>query len=254
MFDSHCHLNDRVFSVNLSEVVDLSRKSGVSHFVVPGVDVETSKEAVRISELFSFVYPSVGIHPTIRLPESTEETMDKLEEIINTKRIVAVGETGLDYYRFESSPALQKKFFLSHINLAQKHGLPIIIHTRHSEEDMEDILSGLEYDGGVILHCCPPHNGLLKMAIKKDFLIGVAGDITFDSVKAKFVEKIPLQNLLVETDSPYQTPRVLTLDDKYPNTPANIAYIVEKVAQVKNMDVSEVAEITTKNAKRAFGI
>ncbi len=254
MFDSHCHLNDEVFAGKLSQIYESSKKSGVRYVVVPAVDLPSSIESVRISELFNGLYPCVGIHPTGDLSGSVDEIIDKLQDLIIANSIVAVGETGLDYYRFDYSPEIQKKYFIAHINLAKKHGLPVIIHTRHSEDDMLEILSRNHYDGNFILHCCPSDKRLLEFTKKTNSYIGVCGDVTYDSTKAEFIRDVPLDHLLVETDAPYLTPLPIKNTNKFPNTPSNLIYIIRKVATIKGISEEVVMEQTSANARKVFGI
>lgn len=259
MFDTHCHLNNDAFCDSLPQFVEDARSVGVTHFLIPGTSFVSSKRAVKITEDFQNVYAAVGIHPTENLQSlSIEEHMVKLEDFFKeSTRAVAIGEIGLDYYRYTSGPLLQKKFFEAQIRLAVRLRKPVIIHNRHASEDITMCLNkiGVEnISGQAVFHCCPPEEKLLQYAKENKIYVGVDGDVTYDSNKQDFVKEIPLELLLIETDSPYLTPEPIKSEKKFPNEPQNIIYIAQKISKIKNISFDKLKQVTMKNSLKLFSI
>lgn len=261
MFDTHCHLNLPFFDKNYFKVIEEARKEGVGHILIPGVNIETSKKAIDISTSFNSLYAAVGIHPTEKLDEyDLDKTIFQLEELISSSdRVVAVGEIGLDYYRLNCPARIQKEFLKEQMKLAIKYDKSIILHSRHSAEDIIPALKEMgltNLKGKTVFHCCEPIKELLDFAVKNEIYIGVDGDVTYDSQKADFIKKVPLELLVLETDSPFLTPEPirshnLNTDN---NEPKYIKYTAEKVAEIKKTDVNNITKISTNNALRLFNI
>jgi TatD DNase family protein len=261
MFDTHCHLNLPFFENTYFEVMEKAREEGVNLILIPGVNIETSKRAIEIAQTFNNVYAAVGIHPTEKLDEyDLDKTIFQLEELITASdRVVAVGEIGLDYYHLNTPARIQKEFLKEQLKLAIKYDKAIILHSRHSSEDIIPALKevGLEnIKGKTVLHCCEPIQELSDFAIKNEIYIGVDGDVTYDPEKAEFIKKVPVNLLILETDSPFLTPEPIRSHniDKDNNEPKYIKYIAEKVANIMGISVEVLVEITTKNAKRLLNI
>ena len=259
MFDTHCHLYLDPLFKNISEIINKSRDSKVKYFLVPGVDLKTSKKAIEISLEFENVFASVGIHPTIEVEkENIVSLVYKIEEIINSDRVVAVGEIGMDYYHKVNPERIQKNLFEKQLDLAIRYNKPVIIHSRHSSED---IISSLKNKGlknfskSLVFHCAEPENEILEVSKKYNFFIGVDGDVTFDIKKQNFVRKVPLENMVLETDSPYLSPTSNGKKDKsIINYPYNLPLIAERVSKIKNISVENIVQITTENALMLFGV
>lgn len=261
MFDTHCHLNLPSFEKNYFDVISEARAEGVSHFLIPGVNIETSKKAIEIAQSFNNIYAAIGIHPTEKLDEyDLDKTMFQLEELISSSdRVVAVGEIGLDYYHLNTPARIQKEFLKEQLKLAIKYDKAIILHSRHSSEDIIPALKevGLEnIKGKTVFHCCEPIQELLEFAIKNEIYIGVDGDVTYDTEKEEFVKKIPLELLILETDSPFLTPEPIRSHNNNMdrNEPKYIKYVCKKVAIIKNKKIEEIERITTENAKRLLNL
>ena len=205
------------------------------------------------------MYASVGFHPTETLNiKNIEEKESFLSSMIEkSESIVAIGETGLDYYRFSTSPQVQQEFLRLHIKLAAKHGLGLILHNRVATNDL---IKALKTDWSpslsrkTVFHCCPPEKELLDFSKEKEIFIGVDGDVTYDKEKMEFIKNVPIELLVIETDSPYLTPEPIRKTTSFPNKPKNLKYIAEKVTDLKDISVDEVIKRTTMNGRRMFDI
>lgn len=257
LFDSHSHYNDEKFDMDRDNIIKETLESGVSNFIVAGYNIESSKKAIEISEEYKELYAIVGISPNdvdnIKTKKDIEENAFKIEEIARNDKVVAIGEIGLDYYWNKENKEIQKQLFIKQIELANKLDLPIVIHTRDAFVDTIDILKQNNVNKKGIFHCCPLNMELIKEAIKLDFYISLSGVITFKNAKNvdEIINMIPEDRLLIETDSPYLSPEPMRGKR---NNSMNVKYVAEKIADVKNKTLEEIAEITSNNAKRIFEI
>ncbi|MEO1954378.1 MAG: TatD family hydrolase [Campylobacterales bacterium] len=254
LIDTHTHLDDARYDEDLDDVLNRAKEAGVDKFIIPGADPKTLKKAVEISEKYDDIYFAVGVHPYDAI---NFETFN-FEEYIEHKKCVAIGECGLDYFRLDGSDedkasekALQKKVFITQIELAKKYKKPLIIHIRDASNDSKKIL--LDYKAsevGGVLHCFNADEQLLSLA-ESGFYFGIGGVLTFKNAKklVNVLPKIPLDKLLIETDAPYLTP---TPHRGERNEPLYTTLVADKVAKILDIDVQEVKNITTNNAKRLF--
>ena len=257
-FDSHAHYNDEKFEIDRDEVISSVKAEGITRLVSVGYSVEASKFAEKLSDKYEFIYHSCGISPN-DLPQTEDELWKKLEEIkkiANQKheKLVAIGEIGLDYYWNKENMNLQKLAFIEQIKLANELDLPIIIHAREAVADTIDILkSKQESINKGIFHCCPLNRELVKEALKLGYYISFAGPITFKNSKNadEIIKMVPLDRILIETDSPYLSPEP---NRGKRNDSRNVKYIAQKIAQVKDMTLEEIAKITYENANKVFKI
>ncbi|OGM34239.1 hypothetical protein A2962_04825 [Candidatus Woesebacteria bacterium RIFCSPLOWO2_01_FULL_39_61] len=267
MFDTHCHLNFEAFKSTFEDVISRARHEGVSKMLIPGTDLETSKRAFDIAETHQNIYASVGIHPTKDLGKlNLDSVMFKLEELAHSDKVVAIGEVGLDYYWFRSSPDVQKVFFKSQIKLALKLGKSLIIHNRHAGEDVISSLQNVWHKAlgkRSVFHCCEVDSNMLLFAKNNGIFIGVDGDVTYDKAKQKFIKEVPLEQIVIETDSPYILPEPYRSQSSLPkgdskdqmlNEPKNVKLIIEAVAKLKKVTPKELEKITTDNGKTLFGL
>lgn len=270
MFDTHCHLNFKSFDGKVEEIVDRSRQAGVDLIVVPGTDFETSKKAVEISTKYQEVYAAVGIHPHHifeALLGGNEakigEKLSEIESLLGQKKVIAVGEVGLDRHIYSKTKyenyrveeefiTLQKKFLEKQIGLAIKYKKSLILHNREAKGDMIGLLnqSWDKYlEGLSVFHCCEPDSDLLDFAVKHDMFVGIDGDVFYRKDKQEFILKIPPDRLVLETDSPFLSPT-----KQFPNMPENIDKIAEFIGGILNKSKEEIGKITTDNAKRLFNL
>ncbi len=255
-FDSHAHLDDEKFNEDREELIEEIKKSGIYKFISAGYSLEGSKKGIELANKYDFIYTTSGISPN-DIPQTEEELWKTLKEIEKmaqeNKKVVAIGEIGLDYYweKEEKMRKLQKIAFIEQIKIANKIDLPIVIHTREAVMDTIQILKENPVNNKGIFHCCPLNRELVKEALKLGFYVSFAGPITFKNSKNanEIIEIVPNDKILIETDSPYLAPEPVRGTR---NNPINVKYIAQKVADVKKLSLKEVAEITYENAERIF--
>ena len=256
LFDSHSHYNDEKFDIDRERIIKETLSNGVSNFIVAGYNIQSSKKAIEIAKEYEEIYAIVGISPNDLEDLNTEDIdiyVSEIEELAKDKEVVAIGEIGLDYYWNKENKELQKKVFIKQIELANKLNLPIVIHTRDATIDTINILKENNVIKKGIFHCCPLNMELIKEAIKLGFYISLSGVITFKNVKnaEEIINMIPEDKLLIETDSPYLSPEPMRGKR---NNSMNVKYVAEKIANVKNKTLEEIAELTSKNAEIIFNI
>lgn len=252
IFDTHAHYDDIAFDDDREKILSsLPKNDNIYAVVNAGADIESSKKSINLSEKYSYIYAAVGVHPE-NISNTPKDYISQLEKLIlNSEKIVGVGEIGLDYHYTKENKEQQKDLFESQVKLAIKHDLPIIVHDREAHGDTMEILKKHNPKG--VLHC---FSGSLEMAqevIKMGMYIGIGGVITFKNAKnaVYVVENISLENIVLETDAPYMSPvpfRGKRCDSSY------IKYTAEKISEIKNISLKEVFEVTKQNAKNLFGI
>lgn len=254
MIDTHCHINDDVYKDNPKQYIDDALATGVSSFLIPGFDLKSSKIAVDIAEKHENCYAAIGIHPSEVL-KALKTDFDELKELAKSKKVIAIGEIGLDYYwdKDQSIRDYQKETFIQQINIAKELNLPICIHCRDAINDCLQILKAHPVKKGGIMHC---YAGSLEIApefIKLGFLLGIGGTVTFkNSVTPKEVVKnVPATSIVLETDSPYLTPEP---NRGKPNHSKYLCYVRNKIAELRGITPEEVERITSDNFKRVFGL
>lgn len=256
IIDTHCHLDANHFKDDLEGVIKSSLSNGIESIIIPAADINDLPFAIKIAEKYPQIYFSVGVHP-YHIDEYCEQTLIKY---INHPKCVAIGECGLDYYRLpedkkerEENIKLQKEVFIAQINLAKKYKKPLIVHIRDASNDSKQILVENNADEiGGVLHCFNADEQLLSLD-KSGFYFGIGGVLTFKNAKklVNILSKIPLEKLVIETDAPYLTPEPFRGKR---NEPLYTKYVADKMAEVLNLSLSEIEELTTKNAKRLFKI
>ena len=221
-----------------------------------GCDVESSQKAIEIANIHDFIYAAVGLHPE-EIPQSEEEMWKTILQIkdlaVQNKKVVAIGEIGLDYYWNKENIEMQKQAFIKQIELANELKLPISIHTRDAIDDMISIIRKYKIENGGVLHCCPFNRELVKHGLENGLYIGFGGTSTFKNSKnaKEILNMVPDDRILIETDSPYLSPEPKrgTRNDS-----SNLQYIVEKLAEYKDMEPEKMAKLTYENAKKLFKI
>ncbi|MBM7694791.1 TatD DNase family protein [Peribacillus deserti] len=253
LFDTHAHLNAEQFNEDLTEVIQRAKAEGVSQIVVVGFDRPTINRAMELAETYDFIYAAVGWHPVDAI-DMTEEDLKWIEELAAHPRVVALGEMGLDYHWDKSPKEIQKEVFKKQIRLAKKVQLPIIIHNRDATADIVEILKeeNAEEVGG-IMHCFSGSAETAKECVNMNFYISLGGPVTFKNAKKpkEVAQEIPLDKLLIETDCPYLAPHP---NRGKRNEPAYVKLVAEQIAEIKGISLEEVAEATTLNARKIFGI
>lgn len=251
-FDSHAHLDDDRFCEDREEVINSLKQSGVSYVINVGADYETSLNSVKLSENYDFIYASVGVHP-YDAKTVNDKLLDEFRNLVKkNKKIVAIGESGLDYSYDEADRELQKEAFIKHIELADELKMPIIVHNRDSHKDMMDILTKHRPESAII-HCYSGSMEMAKVLVKMGYYISFSGTVTFKNAKnlKETATWIPLENLLIETDSPYLCPEP---ERGRRNNPSKVRYTAEVIADLKGMTLEEIAKTTMENAKRVYKI
>ncbi len=253
LFDTHAHYDDEKFDIDRDEVLSNLHTANIAYVLNAGTDFASSKSSVVLAEKYNFFYAAVGVHP--HSANSVDDAViASLIDLADNKKVVAIGEIGLDYYYNYSPKDTQQIVLSKQINLAKELKLPIILHDRDSHED---ILKTIEKETaktiGGVFHCFSGSVEMAKIVLDNNFYISIGGPITFKNAKKiiEVVRYVPLDRLLIETDSPYLAPEP---NRGTRNDSRNLTYIVQKIAEIKELDFSEVATQTTKNAKDVFRI
>jgi TatD DNase family protein len=254
LFDTHAHLNDEKFNDDREEVIARARENGVSYVCNIGYNKETIVSSLELAHTYDFIYTAIGWHPQDAIT-MTDDDLAWIEKLATEERkVVAIGEIGLDYYWDTSPKDVQQDVFRRQIRLAKKLKLPIIIHDREAHQDILDILreEKAEEVGG-IMHCFSGSPEMAEQCIDLNFHISLGGPVTFKNAKKpkEVAERVPLERLLIETDCPYLTPHPYRGKR---NESAYVRYVAEEIAQLKNISFEKLAQITTENAKRLFQI
>lgn len=250
-FDSHAHYDDERFDEDRIELLERLPLEGVDYVVNAAASMESSYTSVELANTYEYIYATVGVHPH-EVENMTEKDIEALKKLVQNKKVVAIGEIGLDYYYDFSPRELQRKWFSAQLELAKELNLPVVIHSRDACQETFDTLMASGIKEGVI-HCFSGSKELAKEYVKRGFYIGIGGALTFKNARkaVEVVEAIPLESILIETDCPYLTPvphRGKRNDSSY------LGHVVDKIAEIKSISTLEVSNITTYNAKKLFKI
>ncbi|MFZ5980879.1 MAG: TatD family hydrolase [Candidatus Zixiibacteriota bacterium] len=250
MIDSHCHLDFDDFDGQRVEILNEARAAGVHTIVNIGVDVITSRRSIELAERFDMVYAAVGVHPH-DAKTWNDDIRDRLKRMTAHKKVKAVGEIGLDYYRDRSPHDIQRKVFQKQLELAVEVNLPIVIHTREAFEETYDIVQDFapHLPGGVF-HCFPGDSHEAYRVFELGFIISVGGVITFkNSRMARVAVEVPLEKIMLETDAPYIAPEPMRGKT---NRPAYVVHSGRKLAELKKMPYAEIEKVTDRTARKFF--
>ena len=253
--DSHCHLNmldcqDQ--PGGLDDVVQAARDAGVMRFLCVGTDVAYSEKAIAIAHAYDDVYASVGLHPCDCM--DVDSQWPRIEALAQDEKVIAIGETGLDYHYQNNGLATVQRSFRQHIHLAKSLHKPLIIHSRDAREDTIRILTEEDArDAGGIMHCFTENWAMAKQALDLGFYISISGIVTFKNAAqlVDVVKHLPMERCLIETDCPYLAP---VPHRGKPNKPEYVPLVAEKIAEIKGLSLSEVAAHTTNNFNRLFSL
>ena len=257
-FDSHSHYNDEKFDEDREQIINDTYNAGITKFVCAGYNIKSSLDSLELSEKYDFIYSICGISPN-DIPQTEQELWKSLDEITKivqnnkSKKLVAIGEIGLDYYWNKENKGLQEQAFIKQIELANKLELPIVIHSRDASVDTINIIEENKVNKAGIFHCCQQNQEMIKNALRLGYYISLAGPVTFKNAKnsADIIQMIPMDKLLIETDSPYLSPEP---NRGKRNDCRNVKYVAQRIADVKGITLEEVAKATYENAMRIFEI
>ena len=251
--ETHAHLNDRAFEGELETVIESSKKAGCGIIINCGDCLEASVASIRLAEKYDFVYAAVGVHPE-KAAEMSEHVYNELKKLAGHPKAVAIGESGLDYHycENEAEKLIQQENFRRNIRLARETGLPLVVHDREAHEDCLRIMSeeGVPF-GKAVFHCFSGSPEMAKIIEGQGWKMSFGGAVTFKNARRapEVLKSIKRESLMLETDCPYMAPEPLRGTR---NTPANIPYIIEKIAELLDCGAGAVAEFTLKNSLEFF--
>lgn len=262
MVDTHCHLNLKGYENDLEEVIKKAKKAGVNKIINIGTSTETSRKAIELSKKYEGLYASVGIHP--HHADKLEDGWEKiLEELAKKEKVVSIGETGMDYFRYKSNGVtnhyIQEELFVKQIEIANRLNLPLQIHNRQAGEDILNIIykhKSLLLDTPGVFHCFSGNLEFLKKVLALNFYIGFDGNITYKGIArgettslSELIKETPLDRIITETDAPFLTP-IPHRGSR--NEPSYVILVASFIAQIKGIPKDKVIEKTTENAHTLF--
>ena len=248
--DTHCHLYFEELNKDLDGVLNRANELGVNTFICVGTNINDSHESLTLAQKYKNIYATAGIHPHDS-KDAAEDDLQELRKLLDNEKIVAVGEMGLDYFRNISNSDTQKIVFKDQLKLAEETNKPIVFHNREADKDIINILSDFPNVIGVA-HCFSSSYETAVRLIEMGFYISFSGNLTFkNSHLPEVAKKLPLDRLLVETDSPFLSP--VPYRGKT-NEPGRTRYVVEKLAEIFDSDIDQIASTTTANAKNLFNL
>ncbi|USO02284.1 MAG: TatD family hydrolase [Alphaproteobacteria bacterium] len=247
IIDSHCHINRKEYDDDRSEVLKKARNIGIKRFILINTHIKEAKNLQNIAEQEEDLFYTIGNHPSdAYLSKSLHEDLDQL---CNHKKLVGMGETGLDFYYDNIDRSVQQESFAIHIDIANKHDLPLVVHTRGAEDETIALLK--KANKGV-LHCFTGSYDMAKKALDLGFYISLSGILTFKNAAdlRETAKKLPLDRILIETDAPYLTPEPFRKVKR--NEPYYVYYVGQKLAEIRNIDFEVIAKHTTENCMALF--
>lgn len=253
IFDTHAHYDDEAFDEDRDSLIASLKDNGITRVVNVGADLKGSRASVELADKYDFIYAAIGAHPD-NAKEIDDAGIATLKELSKNKKVVAIGEIGLDYYWNKDNPEEQKEAFSRQINLARELSLPIIIHSRDAAKDTMDVLK--EKDAGSVggvMHCFSYSTEIAREVVDMGLYIGVGGVVTFKNGKKlrEALLEVPLDKIILETDCPYLAPEPHRGSR---NSSLNLPYVVKAIADIKGVSVEEVMKTTYNNACRMYRI
>jgi TatD DNase family protein len=251
MIDTHCHLDFPEFNRDRDEVIIQAAEHGVDRLINIGTDAKTSRFSFSLANSYENIFCTIGVHPHDS-KTLTPEFLAEMTTMAENKKVVGIGEIGLDYYRDLSPRSMQKEAFISQLELAISLNLPVVIHVREAMDDALEVVK--RYAGGVrgVFHCFPGTTDQARQVIDLGYYISVNGVMTYKNAKmARVAAEVELERILIETDCPFLTP---VPHRGKRNVPAYVKIVCAKLAEVRGMDMAEVDKITTRNAEKLFGL
>ncbi|MFQ6063938.1 MAG: TatD family hydrolase [Candidatus Bathyarchaeia archaeon] len=252
LVDSHAHLQWASFDGDREEVIGRAREAGVECIVNVGFDVDGSRRAVELAERYRGVYATVGVHPH-NASQFNDVVLDELRRLAGCAKVVAIGEIGLDFYRNLSPRDSQRSAFEAQLDLAEEFGLPVVVHDREAHGEVLDVL--LRFEGRVegVMHCFSGSKEMAERCLRSGFYVSFAGSVTYpNALRLQEIARwTDLRKILLETDSPWLAPQEMRGKR---NEPAFLPFVARKIAELKGVSLSEVAEATARNTKEIFQI
>lgn len=250
LIDTHAHLSLDHYKFDRAKTIERAKEAGVSAIVEVGINIENSRRAIKLAREYPFIFASVGVHPHDAVSVS-QDFLIELEKLLNKPKVVALGEIGLDFYRNYSPQEIQIDVFVAQLELASELKKPVIIHTRNAMKKTIEILTPFKGKLNGVFHSFSGDRSDCKWAIDNGFLIGINGTITFKGTHLDYLDYLPAESILLETDCPYLAPHPYRGKR---NEPAYIVYTAERLARITGIGVQELIRITGENAKRLFKI
>ena len=249
--DTHCHL-DHHEGLSPAEQVGRANDAGVATLITVGTDMASSTQAIATAGRFEGVWAAVGVHPNDAM-EATPQVLEVIERLAEGPECVAVGETGLDYYRDHTTPAQQAASFRAHIDLARAHDKTLVIHCRDAWDDCLELLADHGAPDRVVMHCFSGDTAVVDQCVEQGYYLSFAGNVTFNNAEELRVAaaRAPRELLLTETDSPFLTPHP---HRGRPNDPSYVPLVAAQLAELHDVDVDRMAATLDANARRAFGL
>jgi TatD DNase family protein len=269
LIDTHCHLNFKAFKGKVPEILASAEKNGVEKIIAAGARLNSSRKAIKLAENYPQIYAGVGIHPhhAVEFKDQTENKIKtSVKKVADHKRVVAIGECGLDYYQYQNTKykdyqiskkfkITQQKVLRAQFKAAEELDLPLIIHNRKASKDLLKFVKNWPNKNITgVFHCFQGATELWEWIIDNNFYLGITGIVTFNRKMAEIAEKTPLQRLLIETDGPFLAPEVNGKRLDFPNKPENVKIVAQKIAELKKISFAEVAEATTLNTEKLFNL
>ena len=250
-FESHAHLYFEDYDRDRDRLIEDLFNSDIEGILNAGVDLNTSEQCIKLSDRYEGIYAACGFHPN-DIEEYDIKDIEVLKTLIQHSKVVAIGETGIDLYRDRAPLETQRKFFIRQLEIALENDMPVIIHSRSAEEETLDVIDQVSKKYSGVFHCYAGNVENAMKLIEKGFYISFTGNITYkNNDREDVVRQIPLESMLLETDSPFLTP--VPFRGKR-NDPGKLKFIAEKIAQIKGITAQKVAQATTENSKRLFNI
>lgn len=253
IFETHAHYDDEAFDEDRDTLLSSMRENEIEYIVNVGANLKSTAASIALAQKYPFIYAAAGVHPS-DTGELDEEVFLRLKEQCLLEKVVAVGEIGLDYYWDNVERSVQKFWFERQLDLARKIKKPVIIHSRDAAKDTFDIMTAKNAgEMGGVVHCYSYSPEMALDYVKMGFYIGVGGVVTFQNGKKmkEVVEAVPMERLLLETDSPYLSP---VPNRGKRNTSLNLPYVAQKIAEIKGISYDEVVAVTADNAKKMYKI
>ena len=254
IFDTHAHYDDEQFDADREELLGRMESEGIGTIVNAGSSIASWDKIIRLTEQYPFIYGAVGVHPDEvggMNEQAFEEAFPRMRELLDKEKIVAVGEIGLDYYWDKEKHDLQKDWFVRQLRLAREKNMPVIIHSREAAADTMEIMKNHADGMNAVIHCYSYSVEMAREYVKMGYFIGVGGVVTFKNAKKlkEVVREIPLESVVLETDSPYLAP--VPFRGKR-NSSLNLPYVVQAIAEIKETTCDIVVQKTEENARRLY--